>query len=94
MSARDDYPELGALRDAYIDGTPQVGGFEAGRALAEIDWLRGREVLLRSVIDEQINEIAELQVLGDQLAQAFRAMGGLDVAYDAWLRAWEEARRD
>lgn len=40
MSARDDYPDLGTLRDAYIDGTPQFGGFEAGRALAEIDWLR------------------------------------------------------
>lgn len=37
MSARDDYPDLGTLRDAYIDGTPQFGGFEAGRALAEID---------------------------------------------------------
>lgn len=40
VSARDDYPDLGTLRDAYIDGTPQFGGFEAGRALAEIDWLR------------------------------------------------------
>jgi hypothetical protein len=38
-------------------------------------------------------EIERLRAAGDALAVAFRILGGLDVAHDAALRAWEEARR-
>ena len=39
------------------------------------------------------DEIERLRAAGDALAVAFRTLGGLDVAHDAALRAWEEARR-
>ena len=45
------------------------------------------------VITAAADEIERLHDAGDALAVAFRTLGGLDVAHDAALRAWEEARR-
>ena len=38
-------------------------------------------------------EIERLRAFGDDLAVAYRHLGGLDVAHDPALRRWEEARR-
>jgi hypothetical protein len=41
VTARDDYPDLARLRDEYVDDDPkQFGGYDAYRALDEIDRLR------------------------------------------------------
>jgi len=48
-------------------------------------------------LESQVQMLAGLSrrllIAGDRLAVAFRTLGGLDVAHDAALRAWEEARR-
>ena len=42
---------------------------------------------------EAAHEIERLRAFGDDLAVAYRHLGGLDVAHDPALRRWEEARR-
>lgn len=82
------------LRDAVHypcsrDFTPRDAPCEACKdreeAADEIERLEAYTALLA-------DEIVRLRAAGDALAYAFRHTGGLDVAYDAPLRAWQEAR--
>lgn len=38
-------------------------------------------------------EVERLRAAGDALAAAYRTLGGLEVAHNTPLRAWQEARR-
>lgn len=42
---------------------------------------------------EAADEIERLRTMGDDLAKAYRYLGGLEVAYDLPLRAWEDTSR-
>ena len=46
-----------------------------------------------ALAEERLINSNRLRAAGDGLAVAFRTLGGLDVAHDAALRAWEKARR-
>lgn len=46
------------------------------------------------VIENQNPEVERLRAAGDALAVAYRKLGGLDVAFDAALTAWEALRRE
>jgi hypothetical protein len=60
----------------------------------EIRMPAGLIVTVISHIEAQQAEIKRLRTAGDALAVAYRTLGGLDVAHDSALRAWEEARRE
>lgn len=48
---------------------------------------------LKMDLNENHNTLLKLFAAGDALATSYRTLGGLDVAHDTPLRAWEEARR-
>jgi len=63
-------------------------------AMAEFSPLVVVSDALRAVADEQYDEIMRLRMAGDALAVAYRKLGGLDVAFDREIAAWEQARHE
>lgn len=58
------------------------------KAIASTDYSDG----LCDIFGDAADEVERLRAAGDALAVAYRTLGGLDVAHDAPLCAWEARR--
>jgi uncharacterized small protein (DUF1192 family) len=78
-----------------IDKTLALGLLdEIERLRAEVERKHDYACRMDALAEERLMEITRLRAAGDALAVAYRTLGGLDVAHDAALLAWGEARRE
>jgi len=66
---------------------------EIERLRAEVERKHDYACRMDALAEARLMEITRLRAAGDALAVAYRTLGGLDVAHDAALVAWE-ARRE
>jgi hypothetical protein len=88
--------ELQQVRLNHITtiGELQTAADEIERLRAEVERKHDYACRMDALAEARLMEITRLRAAGDALAVAYRTLGGLDVAHDAALLAWEEARRE
>jgi hypothetical protein len=84
---------LQGVADLGIELTQKLAN-EIKRLRAEVERKHDYACRMDALAEVRLMEITRLRAAGDALAVAYRTLGGLDVAHDAALLAWEEARRE